>query len=398
MTQKGKFKFEIGQEVKDEKRDFIIVDREYRQKTQQKKYIKNEKWYKFICNKCGWTEGWIVENNLLNGNGCVCCAGQRAVLGINTIWDTDRWMCDLGVSEEDAKKYKPQSNQKIKVKCPDCGNNKEVSINNIYCKKSTSCQCKDGISYPEKFIFGLLSQLGLEFKCQYNPTWIKPKRYDFHIPEHNIIIEVHGEQHYNDNVGFKTSFKEVQENDKIKRELALNNGIKHYIELDCRCSDLNYIKRSILNSELTKLFDLSKIDWLICEEFALKNIVKEVCLMYNKKVSVKDISKKYNINIRTIRRYISKGREVGLIEKPKRIYNRNKENNKSKEKKFKKIKNNKNKVGIYKDDQFLGAFNSNTELEQASLNLFGVKLLNSKVSEVCTGKKSSYKGYKFKYI
>ena len=28
----------------------------------------------------------------------------RAKLGVNTIWDKARWMCDLGISEEDAKR------------------------------------------------------------------------------------------------------------------------------------------------------------------------------------------------------------------------------------------------------------------------------------------------------
>ena len=56
----------------------------------------------------------------------------KAKLGVNTIWDKARWMCDLGVSEEDAKSYMPQSNKSINVTCPLCGRVKKIKISNIY--------------------------------------------------------------------------------------------------------------------------------------------------------------------------------------------------------------------------------------------------------------------------
>ena len=46
--------------------------------------------------------------------------------------------------------------------------------------------------------------------------------------------------------------QEQREIDRIKRELALKNGISEYIELDCRYSDKNYIKESIIKSNLNK--------------------------------------------------------------------------------------------------------------------------------------------------
>jgi len=53
--------------------------------------------------------------------------------------------------------------------------------------------------------------------------------------------------------------EEEIENDRIKKELDINNGIKeeNYIVIDCRCSDVDFINNNKLNS----LFDLSKIDW-----------------------------------------------------------------------------------------------------------------------------------------
>ena len=60
------FKYKIGDEIKDECRDIVIIDREYRERKHSNgKSIINDKWYKYRCNKCGWDEGWIVESALL---------------------------------------------------------------------------------------------------------------------------------------------------------------------------------------------------------------------------------------------------------------------------------------------------------------------------------------------
>lgn len=107
-----KFKYEVGCNLINDKRDFIITNREVRPRNRKDGYIENEKWYKYICRRCGYTDGWIIEGDLAKGNGCSCCNGYKAVLGINTIWDKARWMCNLGVSENDAKKYRPKSSKK----------------------------------------------------------------------------------------------------------------------------------------------------------------------------------------------------------------------------------------------------------------------------------------------
>lgn len=45
----NEFKIDIGTIFKDDKRDMIITDREYR----KDKNGRNRKWYKYTCNKCG---------------------------------------------------------------------------------------------------------------------------------------------------------------------------------------------------------------------------------------------------------------------------------------------------------------------------------------------------------
>ena len=78
---------------------------------------------------------------------------------------------------------------------------------------------------------------------------------------------------------------------------------------------MEYIKNSILNSKLNELFDLSKVDWLKCEEFALKNIVKEVCEYWEKNNNNENIiphmTNIFKCNDNTIRNYLHKGNKQG---------------------------------------------------------------------------------------
>ena len=335
------------------------------------------------CGKCNNYEWEITPNSLLRGRGCPACNNKEIILGFNTIWDTDRWMVDLGISEEDAKRYSRCSNKKITVKCPDCGKEKKITVSNLYSCKSIFCPCDDGKSYPEKFIMSVLEQLDLEFETEYKAKWSNNKRYDFCIKKYDCIIEVNGGQHYSNISNFKLlggrTLEEEQINDKFKKEVALKNGIKNYIELDCRESNLEWIKNSILHSELAKLFDLSKVDWQQCAEFANKNIVKEVCDYWNNRKdneTTGNLAKVFNLSVTTIRNYLKKGTKLDWCN-----YTAN----------FGK------KVEVFKDNKSLGIFSSCAELERQSERLFGVKLLISSISAVCNENLKSYKDFTFKY-
>ena len=299
----SEFKYEIGYT----KNCLIIIDRDY------KKDKKGQNWkhYKYKCNKCGNID-WIEENNLKQGKGCNVCSGRKAVYGIYSILDETPWMIDLGVSIEDAKNHRPQSSKRIEVKCPDCGKIKRTTPSRIYHTHSIQCSCGDGISYPEKLTEDLLIQLNVKYKRQYKDCWSQNKVYDFYLPDYNTIIETHGEQHYEESRRGR-SLKEEQENDKLKEELALGNGIKRYIIIDCRKSELEYIKNNILDSELNKLFDLSKVDWVRCGEYATNNLIKKVCDYYNKhpEILTIDLVEEFDMSRDTIVKYLEKGTRLG---------------------------------------------------------------------------------------
>ena len=387
-----KFKIEIDTKFQDSKRNITITDREYR----IDKDGCNRKWYKYHCNQCTWDGGWIIENHLLKGVGCSCCANRTAVLGINTIWDTDKWMTSY-IGEYISKTHTHCSSDNCYPTCPDCGRekSKKMQISWIYKTHSIGCSCGDGISYPNKTMYSVLEQLGITFETEYSPEWIKPKRYDFYIQSMNKIIEMdrglgHGKE---DNLMNGESKEESQTKDDYKDNLAKEYGIE-VIRIDCYYEGhdrFEFIQNNILNNyRLNGLFNLSKIDWNKCDEFASSNLVKVACEYWSNGIcNTAKIGDIMNLHRTTVIRWLKRGTKLGLCD-----YDANEESYKNSSKAG--VLKGKS-VEIFKDGISLGTFPSCRELERQSEKLFGIKLNNKNISQVCNGDRKTHKGYTYKY-
>ena len=400
------FKYKIGENIKDTKRNLIIID---------KKSVKNEKGqniksYKYLCLTCGFNsedyykageyeeEFWILENKLQQGHGCSCCNGKIIAKGINDIATTHQNFIRYFVNIEDSYKNTYASNNKVLLKCIDCGFEKEMRIAD-FIKRGMSClKCDDKIPLCEKFMFSVLEQLDLIFQTQLSKTtfeWCKDYRYDFYFELDNekILIETHGLQHYKQQgrKGART-VEEEQLNDKLKKELALKNGIKeeNYIVIDCRESTLKWIKDNIINNtKITNKFDLSNIDWLKCGEFALSNLVKVACgyKRDNPKLSTTEIGEIMKYSCVTIREWLKQGNELNWCN-----YDAEEEVSKTSS------KNGKLRSIPIMCLNTSKIFESATEVERQSEELFGVKISRKYVSKICKGEKNDYKGFKFIYV
>jgi hypothetical protein len=148
------------------------------------------------------------------------------------------------------------------------------------------------------------------------------KRYDFFIYNFNIIIEVHGQQHYKNTIrnGWK-SFEEESKNDNFKCQLANDNKINDYIVIDARYSNLEYIKENILNSNISSYYDLSNINWIECHKYACNSLVKDVCNLWNKGIKNKRvIGEKISVTKDTVAKYLKQGTLLGWCDYiPKKI-------------------------------------------------------------------------------
>jgi len=327
------FKIEIGSSLKDNKKDLIILDREYRERVISIGKPIHEKWYKYKCNKCGYDEGWIVESNLLIGaKGCSCCKGMTTVEGINDIPTTAPWMVKyFQGGYDEAKLYTKSSGLKITPICDICGQikDKEIKISDINKTHSIGCpNCSDGMSFPNKIMFNLLEQLKYlnkinEFETEQTFDWLKFEfndkirkgRLDFYFEINSVHygVEMDGSFHSKDNSMNGQTKEESKFIDNEKDRLCLEQGVK-VIRIESLKSELEYIKNNIMQSNLSELlnFKESDIDWLKCEEFACNSLVKIICeyKKNNPDSTTSDICKIMNLAKTTTIRYLKQGSKL----------------------------------------------------------------------------------------
>lgn len=386
---KKESKLKINQEILDSKRHLKILDIYYN--TSYK--------CKYLCKKCGYI-GITSEKYIKKGTGCAVCAGQKIEKNINSIYVTDKWMIPY-IGEENSKKYSRSSNKVIDVKCIDCGKIKKICIRNLYKRKKISCICGDGISYPNKLMYSILIQLNLKFETEKSFDWCKyffeskMKRgiYDFYFKYNNneYVIEMDGMFHYKENKMTKYNLNDIKYIDDQKDMLAKNNNIT-VIRIDSKESDFIYIKKNILDSKLSQIFNLNIINWNKCEEFSVNNMVRSVCELKrdDPTLSTSEISTIIGLHESCIRKYLHKGNKIWdwvkydpKSESKKVIYNNAKKCSKS--------------VEIYKHNKLLGTFSSIHELSRNGEKLYNAKLSTSLISAVCRGVRNTHKGYIFKY-
>lgn len=263
---------------------------------------------------------------------CPYCNHRIVFVGETDMWTTRPDIASMLLNPDDGYKYFANGSQKLDWICPCCGTIVKDKIINNVTRYGLSCPiCSDGMSFGEKFIYELFTQLKCEFIHDKTTDWSGEKRYDFYIPSISLIVEVHGLQHYeksfrkySNNGKRSRTLEEEKENDAYKKELALSNNIKYYIQLDCRKSDFNYIKKSILNSELNNLFDLSIIDWSKCyKATTTSNVIICSDLWNNGMKNTREISDYTGIHICSVISNLKKASEIGLCNYVKN-YNKNK--------------------------------------------------------------------------
>lgn len=402
------FRLGLGENIIDYNRDLLIIDREYRNKDKKpdkkgRVYTTKQKWYKYRCNKCK-NEDWIIESSLTKNNvGCNICKGNgvKIILGVNSIWDTHKYLVDdFGLDEFFAKTHTYGTGKKGNFKCKECGRINMQTPNDVRINKSIACNCGDGYSFISKYIFKLLEQLGVSFKTEVKYDWniytnpltntISKSSIDFVIYKDNreIPLEADGEFHRKDNRMNGQTKKMSEDIDKIRDE----NCLKYLNEETIRISNYGNIKENILNSRLAKEFDLSKIDWLKCEEFALGNLVKEVCDYWNNKEeweTTRNVGDKFQISLFAIREYLKKGTKLGWCNYDPEI-EAYKSNSRPKESKRKPVE-------VFKDNVSIGVFKSITEVSRLVGISFGIDLKIGGISRVCRGERKQYKGFNFKF-
>lgn len=251
-----------------------------------------------------------------NGGGCIYCANKKVLKDFNDMWTTNPTLAKLLANPEDGYEYMQSSGKKLDWKCQDCEEivkNKTPHRINV---RGFSCpSCSDGISFGEKFVYNLLKTINEDFEFEKTFGWSDSRRYDFYLPRLNMIIEVHGVQHYKDGCFKGLPLEEIIKNDAYKKEMAGDNLIEYYIVIDARESNPVHIKNSIINDKtMNSLFDLEGIDWNAIGRDSLSSFVFMACKLWEDNISVSGISEILKVSRVTVAKYLKRGNEIGLCE------------------------------------------------------------------------------------
>ena len=260
---------------------------------------------------CDLEHSWnALVSDVLQGHGCPYCCNQRVLIGFNDLWTTDPDIASLLTNLEDGYMYTRGSEAKLDFTCKDCGFISKHIINNATKYGAPCPKCSDGVSFANKFMFNASDQLQIDFECEYSIEG-KDYRYDFFLEDYNMIIEMHGKQHY-EGWNDKRSLEEIQLIDKEKMIYAKNNGINNYIVVNSSKSDMDYISNNIIQSRLSELFDFSIVDWRRCLFYASSSMVKHTAKLYNEGHANTEIAKKLHVSMTTVWKWLKIAKDLNL--------------------------------------------------------------------------------------
>ena len=203
----------------------------------------------YKCGKCNRLNTKKVSNLLRQKYNCGYCEGSKELK------DTDTFTTQMHDKFGDSFSLMTEYNNActpIKVKCNKCGFIRDVKPNAFltsgYCPK-----CGDKSSRGEKAIASFLEKQNIEFETQkYFKDWnIGIHYFDFYIPKFNLVLEYHGQQHYDFIDYFHKNladFNYRKKKDIQKLEGAITHGL-NYISISYRLyNDLPSILKHIFNS------------------------------------------------------------------------------------------------------------------------------------------------------
>lgn len=308
----------------------------------------------------------------------------------------DIWSYELNKISPNEFSY--GTTKKIYFVCPDCGCVEQRSVYDLTHRPFNCKRCGDGSSYPNKFVYEFLLQLQQKNNFNIYPEhvfeWSKKvngdnswKRYDFYVDYNGvkIIIEVHGEQHFNGSFyKYGHSKKYELSNDQQKRELAIDNNIleNNYIVIDARKSNIDWIKNSILQCGLSNILPFTEkdIDWKKCNQMACKSLVKIASDLWNNGTqSTEKIAKILGKTKATVVSYLKVANDIGWC-----IYDASR----SKQLRTKPI--------LCINNNYV--FASDSICSDVSEEIFGHKIHRSSVNKVASGTRNSVYGLKFVFI
>lgn len=271
---------------------------------------------------CGTVFPRIPNKITTKSRNCTCpiCDGYKArtpLMGINDLWSTHPDIAKMLKNPEDGYKVSKGTNGEFDFSCPYCNNTVNKPIFEVVERGYLPCPfCSGGKSYPNRFMANLLRILNVDFISEYK---ISPYTYlfDFYfiIKNKKYIVEMDGGiGHGNKEWGGCKDFKGL-EKDLIKDNICSQNNIK-MIRIDCNYTNkrFDYIKQSILNSDLNLLLDFSIIDFSYIDKISCGSQIMQVANFWNDGIkSYDELTLLTNLSHGTVRNYLKKASEYNYV-------------------------------------------------------------------------------------
>lgn len=284
-------------------------------------YIDSKTKIRFKHKKCGTVIERIPNNVLTHKNmSCpVCngCSAMKAVKGVTDLWTLRPDVAKLLENPEEGYEYTVHSSKKANFICPCCNNVLYKPILKVTDSGLSCSYCGKTKSYPNKFMCNLLKALCVEFETEYKISGYD-YRYDFYFVLNNnsYAIEMdgglgHGNKTYEgkeDKIGLKTDY--------IKDKICKENNI-NIIRIDCNYKHKNrfkYILKNVKDSELSKIFDLSKVDFDVIDITSSISTLNSVVDLWNNGIrSYDEFYEQLHIPRQTVRRYLQEASNKNII-------------------------------------------------------------------------------------
>lgn len=256
---------------------------------------------------------------LSRGSGCPICAHQLLVPEINSVAATHPELIKFFKNPDDALNIMAHSDRKVLLKCPDCGVEKEMVMGKLTARGFTCSVCNAGISYPNRLLRAFLEQVReqcIYIKYEYLVNTDNGRRlYDAYIVKDGLsyTIEMQGIQHYGGAWNRNRDIEAVKAEDAYKVQASISNGAIPIV-IDARYSSFDFIVANIQNSILNSLFDMTLVDWELCEQIALSNTVRYVadCYLENP-MSAYKLSQRVKLSHSATHKYLKRATELGWI-------------------------------------------------------------------------------------
>jgi very-short-patch-repair endonuclease len=184
-------------------------------------FISSNKKFWFNCNVCSH-EYEQTPANKTRGSGCPFCSNKKLCIDkycsfclpkscnvYSNIWSPK--------NNKKSEEVAISSNKKYLFDCHKCDHNYEQTPND----KTRGKGCPYCINKTERKVADYLKEQKIKFKKEFKID--NKKRYDFYLPDFNLILEVDGDQHFRQVSNWK-SCEYTIENDIQKMNTALENG------------------------------------------------------------------------------------------------------------------------------------------------------------------------------